>query len=152
MAPTRRLIDAGMFDESRRLSEDFELWLRMAAAWNIGYIDRPLVKYRNRPGSLSEDKLATARCALEVVETFWQQHPDYLRRHGRTYRRSVARHLATAGAAALARDERGTALSYLFGALGRNPWKRETWKSLAKALVVPVRRKGHPCRIRNGTA
>src|ERR1051326_5510632 len=56
MAPKSRLIEAGLFGERRRVSEDFELWLRMTARWPITFIDRPLVQYRRRPGSLSSDK------------------------------------------------------------------------------------------------
>jgi glycosyltransferase involved in cell wall biosynthesis len=136
MAPTARLLEAGLFSEARRVSEDFELWLRMAARWNVGYVDRPLVLYRRRPGSLSDDKLATALCALDVVETFWREHCEYCASHPRLFRRSIGEHMAVVGAAAAARGRKRTALTYLARALRRNPWKRRTWKSIAKTLVV----------------
>jgi hypothetical protein len=138
MAPTARLLEVGLFGEHRRVSEDFELWLRMAARWTVGFIDLPLVQYRRRPGSLSSDKLHTARCALDVVETFWREHPQHRRRYPDLYRQSIAAHLAVVGSAAAARGRRGTALNYLVRALRRNPWKRGTWKSIAKALLVQV--------------
>jgi glycosyltransferase involved in cell wall biosynthesis len=137
MAPTERLIEAGLFGERRRVSEDFELWLRMAARWRLGFIARPLALYRHRPGSLSDDKLATARCALEVVETFWREHPQHRRSQRRVYRNSLGAHLATAGVAALARGSRGTAFTYLARSLRLDPWRRRSWKSLVK-LVIPV--------------
>jgi glycosyltransferase involved in cell wall biosynthesis len=135
MAPTARLLEAGLFGEDRRVSEDFELWLRMAARWQVEFIDRPLVQYRRRPGSLSDDKLATARCALDVVESFWREHPQHRRQLPRVYRHSLAAHLATAGSAAFARGKRRTAIGYLVRALGRDPWQPRTWKSLVKAVV-----------------
>ncbi len=135
MAPTARLIEAGLFGEGRRVSEDFELWLKMAARWQIVFIDRPLVRYRRRPGSLSDDKLVTARCALDVVESFWRDHPQHRRQLPRVYRLSLAAHLATAGSAAFARGKRSTAIGYLMQALRRDPWKPRTWKSLVKAVV-----------------
>jgi len=135
MAPKARLIEAGLFSERRRVSEDFELWLRMAARWKIGFIDRPLGRYRRRPGGLSADKFATARCALDVVETFWREHPQRRMATPQVYRRSIAQHLATAGAAALAKDDRGSALSYTIRSLRLDPLNRRSWKSLAKALV-----------------
>jgi glycosyltransferase involved in cell wall biosynthesis len=138
MAPTARLLEVGLFGEGRRVSEDFELWLRMAARWPVGYIDRPLVEYRRRPGSLSDDKLATALCGLDVVEAFWREHPQHRRRHPRVYGISVAEHLTTAGSAALARGYRGRALGYLSRALRFDPWKRRSWKTLAKALLRPT--------------
>ena len=135
MAPRSRLIEAGLFGEGRRVSEDFELWLRMAARWQIGLIDRPLVQYRRRPGSLSSDKLATARCALDVVESFWREHPHHRARWPHIYRRSMAAHLTVAGAEAVARGNRRTGLRYLTRALCRDPWKRRAWTSLAKAVL-----------------
>ena len=60
MARKECLIEVGMFNVNRRISHDFELWLRMAARWKIAFLDRALVRYRYRPGSLSDDKLATA--------------------------------------------------------------------------------------------
>jgi glycosyltransferase involved in cell wall biosynthesis len=144
MAPTSRLIEVGLFGEARRVSEDFELWLKMAARWQVGFIDRPLVQYRRRPGSLSDDKLATAQCALDVVETFWREHPRHRMRYPDLYRRSIAEHLAAVGSAAVARGSRGVALTYLMKALRRDPWKRRTWKSLVKALVRPVRLPSNP--------
>jgi glycosyltransferase involved in cell wall biosynthesis len=138
MAPTARLIEVGLFGENRRVSEDFELWLKIAARWNVGFIDRPLVRYRRRPGSLSSDKLQTACCALDVVETFWREHPRHRRQYPDVYRRSLAEHLAAAGAAAARRGRRGAALNYLVRALRRNPWKSSTWKSIVKALIVQV--------------
>jgi glycosyltransferase involved in cell wall biosynthesis len=139
MAPTARLIDVGLFSEVRRVSEDFELWLKMAARWKVGFIDRPLVQYRRSPGSLSADKLVTARCALDVVETFWRDHPEHRRRSPGVYHRSVAEHLTVAGSAAVTRGHRMAAFKYLGRALAHNPWKRRTWKSLVKAVIRPVR-------------
>jgi glycosyltransferase involved in cell wall biosynthesis len=139
MAPTQRLFDAGLFNEGRRVSEDFELWLRFAARWKVAYIDHPLVRYRRRPGSLSEDKLLTARSALDVIETFWNAHPDYRRSHPALHRKSLARHLGAAGTAALVWDTRRTALDYLVRALGKDPLEGDTWRSIAKALL-PFRR------------
>jgi glycosyltransferase involved in cell wall biosynthesis len=139
MAPKARLMEAGLFGEGRRVSEDFEFWLRMAARWKVGFIDEPLVRYRRRPGSLSDDKVLSARCALDVVEHFWRDHPQHRSNRPDVYRQSLAAHLAAVGHAALAQGSRGTALSYLGRSLSLYPWKRRSWKSLAKAIVVPSR-------------
>jgi glycosyltransferase involved in cell wall biosynthesis len=138
MAPKERLIDAGLFNLNRRISQDFELWLQMAVRWKVGFIDRPLVRYRYSPGGLSEDKLATARDALGVIEDFWREHPQHRRSHPSVYRNSLGAHLATAGAAALTGGSRDTAFTYLARSLWLDPWRRSSWKSLAK-VVIPAR-------------
>ncbi len=140
MARRDRLLEAGLFREGRHISEDFELWLRMAERWPIAYLETPLVMYRYTPGSLSGNKLVTALAALQVVREFWGEHPEYRRSHRALCRRSIARHLAVVGAAALDRGERGRAVRHLLGALRREPLNGRTFRWLVKALIRPMRR------------
>lgn len=63
------LIRAGMFDESLRACEDFDLWLRIAnQGGRIAYHRRVLVRYRRRPGSLSSDPARTHAAILHVLD------------------------------------------------------------------------------------
>lgn len=139
MAPTERLIEAGMFNALRRISEDFELWLVMAERWPVGYIQHPLVHYRCRPGSLSDDKLLTGLAALDVIESFWGNHTEYREHHRGVWRRSLAGHLSFAGAAALHRRQLADASRYLLRSLGYEPANTATWKQLAKLALLPLR-------------
>lgn len=138
MAPKQRLLEAGLFSEDRRVAEDYELWLRMAARWKATIVERPLVRYRYLHGSLSHDKLYSSRCALEVIQAFWQEHPEHRRSHPQVYRRSLGRHLANAGAAARAEGNRGAALAYIAKSLAHAPGELKPWKELAKVLL-PIR-------------
>jgi glycosyltransferase involved in cell wall biosynthesis len=140
MARTERLLEAGLFPEDRRVAEDYELWLRMAARWKVGIIARPLVRYRYCSGSLSSDKTFGARSTLVVIEAFWREHPDYLRSHPHVRRRSLARHLLNAGSAAFGQGKRSTALGYLLRSLRHDPWTASVWKSLAKTILLPSNR------------
>jgi cellulose synthase/poly-beta-1,6-N-acetylglucosamine synthase-like glycosyltransferase len=136
MAPTCRLHEAGLFPEDRRVAEDYELWLRIAARWKVAFIDRPLVRYRYRSGSLSADRLFSAKCALEVIEEFWREHPDYFEAHRHIGHRSLAHHLANAGAAAASQGQRYQAIVYLLRSLRHDPTAVSTWKRLAKGLLL----------------
>jgi glycosyltransferase involved in cell wall biosynthesis len=50
------ILKSGLFDESLRGSEDFDLWLRIVKqGGRIAYIRQVLARYRYRPGSLSSD-------------------------------------------------------------------------------------------------
>jgi hypothetical protein len=137
MARTARLLEVGLFPEDRRVAEDYEVWLKLAARWPVGLIARPLVRYRYTGGSLSADKMFSARAALEVIEAFWSQNPEYRLRHESVLHRSMARHLMTAGGAAALRGHRGTVLQYLLRALSHDPRSIPTWKWIVKTLILP---------------
>lgn len=57
------------FDENIPLSEDYDLWLRMAKISSVVYIDVPLVRYRRHPNNMSMNrdgnKLNEARAILK---------------------------------------------------------------------------------------
>jgi glycosyltransferase involved in cell wall biosynthesis len=60
---------AGLFDESLRSVEDWDMWLRVAGAGGrIEYHDRALVRYRRRPGSLSADPIWMLDNVLHVLD------------------------------------------------------------------------------------
>jgi len=149
MAPTACLREVGLFPEDRRVAEDYQLWLKLAVRWKVGFINRPLVRYRYTNGSLSSDKLFSARAALEVIDAFWRDQPEYLRDHPDVYHRSMGRHLMNAGSAAAAHGRRAAALSYLIGSLRHNPQSALTWKWIAKTLILQSDRlagRNRPCQ------
>ncbi len=52
----KRVLEIGLFDERIRIGEDIEFCVRLCFPEGaIGYLGRVLVKYRQRPGSLTED-------------------------------------------------------------------------------------------------
>lgn len=145
MGRTRCLIEAGLFPEDRRVAEDYQLWLRLAAGWKVACSGRSLVRYRYTAGSLSSDKRYSSRCALEVIDAFWRDHTEYGARHRALRRRSLARHLTNAASAAVMQGERGRSLAYILRALVQFPLDLVAWKWLVKTLVQPT---GHMRRSR----
>lgn len=60
---------AGMFDESLRRCEDFDLWVRILRnGGRIAYHRKVLVSYRRHAGSLSSDRMQMMRSLLTVFE------------------------------------------------------------------------------------
>ena len=57
----------GGFASPVRLAEDWDLWLRLAAA-GLHFVSEPraVVRYRRHPGGLTADVAALARCQLEL--------------------------------------------------------------------------------------
>lgn len=63
------LVAAGLFDESLRSSEDFDMWLRVVqGGWRIGYHRRPLVRSRLRRSSLSADGVNMCHHIVRVLD------------------------------------------------------------------------------------
>jgi glycosyltransferase involved in cell wall biosynthesis len=69
LARKSALFEVGMFDEELRCSEDYDLWLRLAAAGKKFFYHREsLVRYRRRKGSLSADPIWLTEKNLLVLE------------------------------------------------------------------------------------
>lgn len=69
------VLDAGLFDETLRNAQDFELWARLARRGaRMGYQRKVLVRYRCRDGSLSgdaENRLAREwRVTRHIADTY----------------------------------------------------------------------------------
>lgn len=87
------IIRAGMFDESLRSAEDFDMWLRLLHyGGRIVYHRTPLVRYRRRRGSLSSDPAWMCRNVLRVFKkaeetlALSQAEREVLARQGRRFR------------------------------------------------------------------
>ena len=68
------LEEIGLFNEALPVCEDFNLWLRIAARWEIGIIPEVLAIVKKRPGSLSvttsaEEQLRSGIASLEHVRS-----------------------------------------------------------------------------------
>jgi hypothetical protein len=68
VARREALIAAGLFDPSFPTMEDWDLWLRVAAAGRIRLLAEPSVVVRKRAASASRDLAAMASCALAVLD------------------------------------------------------------------------------------
>jgi glycosyltransferase involved in cell wall biosynthesis len=70
-----RLLAVGGWDESMRLIEDTDCFIRLILAGaRAGLIDEPLARYRLREGSLASDRTATMSAQVTMLEKFLD-HP-----------------------------------------------------------------------------
>ncbi|MDQ7039509.1 MAG: glycosyltransferase [Rhodothermus sp.] len=123
----------------RRISEDWDLWLRVAAHHAVCYVARPLVLIRDHPdrktGTVALQELVRAR--VRIVEEAVARHPalEPLRRI------ALAGIYEGAGRKALAQNQRAEARDLLGQALQLHPWVLKRWGYwLAGWLPGSVRR------------
>ena len=65
----RRWLDIGGFDESVRLTTDWDFFIRMIRTGSrAGLVDVPLAEYRLRPGTLSSDRVALVESRIATLE------------------------------------------------------------------------------------
>jgi glycosyltransferase involved in cell wall biosynthesis len=63
------IMRAGAFDSELRSAEDFDLWLRILhRGGQVAFNPRPLVRYRFRPGSLTQNGVQMASHRVRVLE------------------------------------------------------------------------------------
>ena len=128
------LADIGLFNESLAVSEDFNLWLRIAARWRIAYLPEVLAVTHKRSESLSvaispEERLRNGVAALEGVRA---NSPGLSRPEARALHAALSErvyfygsHLLSSGANASSRRE-------LASAFKLQPTR---WRALAKLVL-----------------
>jgi glycosyltransferase involved in cell wall biosynthesis len=90
------IVDAGMFNESLRSSEDFDMWLRiLQRGGRIRYHRRVLVHYRRHRTSLSADPVWMCRHILKVLDEV-ESRNDLSVSETRTLKLQIARFRALA--------------------------------------------------------
>lgn len=68
LARKEALISVGLFDETFRCAEDWDLWLRVALNYRIGYTRNLVMKRRLHPDNTSRETEAMTVAALQVLE------------------------------------------------------------------------------------
>ena len=68
----------GLFDLELVVTEDWDMWLRIAANYPFAVIKEPLVLYRASPTSLSKSHLLMWKFSCKVIEKAFQSVPDNL--------------------------------------------------------------------------
>lgn len=70
------LDQVGGFDEGLRACEDLDLWLRIAAEWEIGFVPEPLAYYRVSDGQLSSQRVNMLKGLVAVLDRAYQRWPE----------------------------------------------------------------------------
>ena len=116
---TRECLDrVGLFDEELKECEEYDLWLRIAAKYPVGFINESLAVYTDNPLGTCIDSLVGRLFRLKVLEK------DYLEKMlpKKLYNRRIAENCHHIGRHYQKRGNRQEALSYLRRAQHLSPW------------------------------
>jgi glycosyltransferase involved in cell wall biosynthesis len=133
---------AGAFDESLRVGEDYDFFLRLAAAAVTDVVEEKLWARRVVPDSLSRrDYVLDARTDLATLRRFIRRHPEIRAAHRERVRRRLADYHFAFGYRCLEEGRNGLALGQFLRALTHER-SRRVFKNLALcALPYPLRRR-----------
>lgn len=130
MAHRGRLLEAGGFDESLPIVEDYDLWLRLAHRGQIDFLSRPAVTVRRHDEGISaRRKRQTAEGTIRVLQRVWR-NMQLTGRQRLLLRRSLARshtHLALFLRGA---GEPREARKHFWRAIRWNPLRPRAWLEL----------------------
>ena len=132
------LARAGGFDDTLRIGEDWDLWLRLSRLTPILRVPRPLALYRMHPHSITKappDTNFKHLIVTRALQRWGTAGPDGRRADMADIRRSQARTWCDMASArllvgAVARARRDAVM-----AVRSQPWGVQGWKVLAKALA-----------------
>ncbi len=133
------LRQAGGFDESLRIGEDLDLWLRLSRLTPVLRVPRPLALYRIRPDSITRGAPRANHQGLVIERALarWgYASPDGSRADPAAVARALAGTWRDYAGAHLAAGNRGQARQGAWHAL-RHDWRHGgAWKLLARSLLA----------------
>lgn len=144
MVSRKALDQVGGFDESLKVGEDNELFLRIVGAFLVGCAPWPLLERTVRPDSLSrQDFSLDASVDLATIEQYLSRHPAFARQHRERIDAHLASYLYGFGYRLLDEGRINQARRMLRRSLGRR-WSVSATRSLLRsylpdALVRPGR-------------
>jgi glycosyltransferase involved in cell wall biosynthesis len=137
----RRVLEAmGGFDESLRLVEDLELWLRIARQHPVVYCDTVCLLRRRHAGNTSREAEAMSLAYLDVLRRQQDCCGAELARRNIRLAPLQAREYRDMAGRALAGDQPGRAVAWAWRSLTFRPSPRALWYLLRGLVKNPGRR------------
>jgi glycosyltransferase involved in cell wall biosynthesis len=124
----------GGFNESYPWSEDHDLWLRIAAKYPIGYVNRYLVRIGRQSDNISRDRMRPLDAHLKVAIEVLERNYDAARIPEAVFRRRVAQRYLQFSQLFFERGEKAKAWFYLRRARSVAPYCLRPYRYLLKGL------------------
>lgn len=135
----RGVLDVGTFDESLRGFEDWDLWLRVSAKYEVKYIDKALAFVRFHPDSSQRNVIRFWSDKLRVIDKISRLYPSLTD----PYRNEIIKVLAEAyyyvGLGYYHKDEFRESASQFLKAIWAYPFQRRVYFDLTLAILKFLR-------------
>ena len=132
----------GYFDETFFVGSDYEMWLRMARYFKFGYVDKPLLMYRQHASMATRGLGLALQDGLpweaKVITKILSSYPEVRRELGdSTVRRRLARPYFYLGYSCLDRGNHDEARKLLSRSLRQWPWSLRCQLLYALMFLTP---------------
>jgi glycosyltransferase involved in cell wall biosynthesis len=133
-------IEVSGFDESLIASQDFDLYLRLAARYEYIAVPAPQVLYRISNNSMSTNISRLEAAALQVINRAFTQAPDSLQHLKKPSKANLYKYLTYKSLEGIpARGKSLITLKLLWHTVNNDPlllYRRITWKILLRIMIV----------------
>ncbi|RLC39556.1 MAG: glycosyl transferase [Candidatus Nealsonbacteria bacterium] len=120
--------NVGLFDESLKNANDWEMWIRIAQKYDFDFVDEPLFKYYWHGGNIT--RTAGNLKKIQYKEYILIKHKNLYKKHPKAY--SIT--LRNIGTAYLLNNDLKNARKYFIKAIKVAPWYLRTYFNLIVSL------------------
>ncbi len=133
----RCVAEAGMLDESERVADDYEFWLRMALHCAFDYVDEIVVDYRMGVDQIAGRFSSMRRVdeALRIQRQFADRFFDGKYPRSDVFRRGIATKYAGLGDCLLGAGQQRAAFRAHLTAVSWEPCRLQNWRSIIRDLI-----------------
>lgn len=125
--------DPGLFSHARRVADDYEMWLRIAARNQFLYVNRYLARYRVMGDQISSDKDARFDANEAIIRDFLRDYRDCV--SPLEARAGWSMFMARKGDYLASRGRRREAMRCYLRSLYYRPSARRPWHSLGRLAL-----------------
>jgi glycosyltransferase involved in cell wall biosynthesis len=136
------LVAMGLHDPTLRLYPDWEISSRLAKAYDLAFLDVPVLHYRLHGGQLTKKSRVNAECYRRVVEDVWRRDPIAYAQHREVIDRCMGSAMWTLGEVAADEGDWSRAASYYFSSIRAYPKQKRAYVDLLKSWFKASSRVG----------
>jgi glycosyltransferase involved in cell wall biosynthesis len=125
----------GAFDESVRMGDDYDLWLRLSAHYEFDFIPQPTARYRVWSGQMSKNYRRRYESAIRTMQRFLEHNPGLV---STAQIRAAWAHTYTGrGNNTLWQErKRAAAMQDYLRALSFRPHHWPAWRAILRGLIT----------------